>query len=78
METINIKAEIKRPLWKSILRWIAIIFAILLIVDGIGALYLYFTAGIEMTQMESYMWIIGLIILMKAGVVKYKPGRFIK
>jgi len=68
----------KRPVWKNILRWVLIVSAVLVLVDAAMSLFVFFTAGVNISWAQFTGWVVALIILMKLGIIKYEKGRWIK
>jgi len=78
IEEKTIKKEIipetKRPIWKTILMWIAGIWAVCGLGDAVIGLFMFFTIGTKIEGARILGWIIALFIIKELKIIKYKKA----
>lgn len=64
--------KVKKPIWKTILIWIVVIWAVLTLAGAVIELFMFFTVGADIDFTQIATWALAFIVVMKLGIIKYK------
>ncbi len=60
----------KRSIWRTILKWIIGVWAVLTLAGGIISIFGFLTVGMEITFAQVMVWILALAIILKLNIFK--------